>query len=309
MVTQVLFEGRRAVGVSYTRKDGTVQTATVIKEVILSLGALRSPQLLMLSGIGPSDVLAKFGIPIVAESRGVGRNLQDHLMTFAMASVPPHASQTNSTYAPSGGFFFSSWCKQQKCRHPDMEWMCGRWNVTNHHGFDCAIALVGHIQSSPGFLTLKSNDPSQYPAIFPNYLGAPADLNRFVDGIKQTCNAFAQDPQMFHPPPASVSPPICWQNVTDQDLAEFVMSTATTVYHPVGTCKMGPISDLLAVVGDTLKVHGVQGLRVADASIMPVIPNVNTDAPSRMIGYHLADMILEEAARGDMLVSEDAVLV
>lgn len=101
-------------------------------------------------------------------------------------------------------------------------------------------------------------------------------------------------PLMFKPPPSLLGPPICWANYTMDDFREWVKATATTVYHPVGTCKMGRADDPDAVVDDSLRVYGVQGLRVADASIMPVIPNVNTDAPARMVGYHLADMILAE---------------
>merc|ERR1719321_1537583 len=101
---------------------------------------------------------------------------------------------------------------------------------------------------------------------------------------------------MFGPPPAGFNTP-CRPNVTDQELSEYARAGATTIYHPVGTCKMGQPADTNAVVGPTLKVHGVEGLRVADASVMPVIPNVNTDAPSRMIGFHLADMLIEEARR------------
>jgi len=302
MVTQVVFDGRRAVGVTYYTKDGLSHTATVAKEVILSLGAFRSPQLLMLSGIGPSEVLEEFGIPLVAESRGVGRNLQDHLMVDTMASVPRGADVGNSTYAPHGGYFFSPWCKKRNCSSPDLEWMCGHQQLETESAYNCVVALVGRIQTRPGFLTLKSRDPRDYPAIFPNYLGADDDVSRLVDGIKETCRIYLQDDQMFGPPPSSLGPAFCWQNTTDELIAEFVTSTATTVYHPIGTCKMGPIGDVKAVVGSNLKVHGVEGLRVADASVMPLIPNVNTDAPARMIGFHLADMIIEESKQDNEVV-------
>lgn len=298
MVTQVIFDGRRAIGVNYASKDGAPHSAMSGKEVIISLGAFRSPQILMLSGVGPSEVLQQFGIPLVAESSGVGRNLQDHLFVPVYASVPPGAAKSNSTYAPFGGYFFSSWCKQRNCSYPDLEWMCSHIQEGQLGQFSaatCVVALVGHIQSSSGFLTLKSRDAREYAAIYPNYLGAQVDVDRLVDGVKETCRIYSQDPTMFGPSPPLLGPPICSANMTEQYLAEYVKSRATTVYHPVGTCKMGLESSSEAVVGPTLKVYGVDGLRVADASIMPLIPNVNTDAPARMIGFHLADMILEEA--------------
>merc|ERR1712232_384456 len=138
----------------------------------------------MLSGVGPSEVLEPFGIPVVAESKGVGRNLQDHLMVYVQASVPPGAHPNNSSYAPFGGYFFSTWCERRNCSAPDLEWMCGSGSVNGSDSLSCMVAHVGDIQSSPGFLTLKSTDPMEYPAIYPHYLGAQDDVDRFVDGIK-----------------------------------------------------------------------------------------------------------------------------
>jgi len=291
--------------VTYIALDGKTYTALASKEVILSLGAFRSPQILMLSGVGPADVLHSFAIPMVAENNGVGRNLQDHLFIPLPMEISKEAEYANSTYAPHGGFFFSDWCKKRNCTYPDLQWMCGHFQLnttSNVAGYTCNIALTGYIKSSPGWMTLKSRDVKDYAAITPHYLGAEDDVRRFVDGIKQTCRIYNMDPEMFGPPPPELGAPLCLPDTLDSSLEEYVRVTATTVYHPVGTNKMGPMSDPNAVVADDLKVHGVEGLRVVDASIMPLIPNVNTDAPSRMIGYHAADMILEEANAEEQVV-------
>lgn len=301
LVAQVLFEGgtgRRVVGVRYYDKDGQQVIASVVNDVILSAGAYRTPQLLMLSGVGPADVLQTFKIPEVAVVNGVGRNLQDHLMVPVLASAPPGKLASNSSYAPYGGYFFSDWCKERNCTAPDLEWMCGHANKIYDQPFpafmDCLVDLVGSIKSRTGFLTLKSMDPNEYPAIYPNYLGAQEDIDRLAWAVKETCRIYSHNPEWFKPPPSTLGPPICWNNSTMDDFRAHVKESATTVYHPVGTCKMGSRDDPDAVVDDSLRVYGVDGLRVADTSIMPVIPNVNTDAPARMVGYHLADMILEE---------------
>merc|ERR1740121_1184357 len=176
--------------------------------------------------------------------------------------------------------------------------MCGDMAAPglNFTAYNCLVGLTGYIQSQNGFLTLKSKKPDDYAAIFPNYLGSQVDVDRLVDGVQQTCGIYAMNPDMFSALPEKYGTWVCGHDVTVQHIEEVVRASATTIYHPVGTCKMGNADDEMAVVGPTLKVRGVEGLRVADASIMPLITNVNTDAPSRMIGYHLADMILEEEA-------------
>lgn len=314
MVTRVNFKGTRAVGVEYVT-HGKQATALAAKEVILSAGAFRSPQLLLLSGVGPAAVLSHFSIPVVAARDGVGRNLQDHLMTHVSYSAERSVS-AGSAYpgAPLGGFFYSSWCKAQKCAYPDMQFMGGSDGSPPNPGgrsHYLSPSLVGYFQSSPGFLTLKSTNASEYPAIYMNYLAiqpqpadatpvptgpyydnyvpAQVDIDRLVEATRIARKIYEQNKTFFT---RSVSP----AGTTDAQLAKNVMNSATTIYHPVGTCKMGPDRDALAVVDSTLKVYGVQGLRVVDASIMPTIVNVNTDATSRLIGFHAADMILEGEA-------------
>mmetsp|Transcript_98578 Transcript_98578/g.307029 ORF Transcript_98578/g.307029 Transcript_98578/m.307029 type:complete len:566 (-) Transcript_98578:126-1823(-) len=296
-VTRVDFEGKRAVGVTYVRRNRT-ETARASKEVILAAGAFRSPQLLMLSGVGPQSLFdTRPKLPKVAVSEGVGRNLQDHLMwgipfgvldesaTIGVGRLP----RRDYDSAPLGGFFFSSWCRSRGCSYPDMQFMCGSAaDVSGEYPgwFSCTIGLTGQIQSAPGWLTLKSLDPAEYPAIFPNYLGAKDDIDRIAEGVKHfVTDIMRQRQDMFN-----ISIPF----LSMEWYREAVRAGATTIYHPVGTAKMGSGSDPLAVVDLKLKVRGVQGLRVADASVMPLIPNVNTDLATRLIGYHLADLILEE---------------
>lgn len=276
MVTKVRFNGTRAVGVSYV-EDGAPAIATATKEVILTAGTFRSPQLLMLSGVGPADVLAKFSIPTVAANEVVGKHLQDHVMTpVASSALNRKVPGPEYPWMPIGGFYHSSWCKARNCTHHDMQIHCGSAAV----GIACLPTLVGYIQSDTGYLTLASADVQDYPAIYPNYFTAQEDMDRMVEGIGEAQRIFKEDRMMF-----PVLQPL------GKNLTEVVLKTAMTVYHPAGTCRMGSSSDA-AVVDPQLRVYGVQGLRVADASIMPRITNVNTDAPSRMIGYHAADIIL-----------------
>lgn len=284
MATKVAFNGTRAVGVNYTQyaANGTVLAtgyAAAAKEVILSAGAFRSPQLLMLSGVGPASMLANFSIPIVAASEAVGKNLQDHLMVnVASSAISMKVPGPAYNYIPVGGFFLSSWCKARNCTHHDMQFMCGSEGPASF----CKVGLVGSIQFDLGNLSLASTDPADYPKIYPNYLTAQEDIDRFAEAMQEGNRIYEQNRRMF---PVPVPLP--------SNLTEAAMKTATTIYHPVGTCRMGPAADG-AVVDPTLRVYGVDGLRVADASIMPLIPNVNTDASSRMVGYHAADMILED---------------
>lgn len=346
--TRIEFEGTRATGVKYTQ-DGVDKLANATKEVILSGGAFRSPQLLMLSGIGPknlyNDVDPLTGLPFegtfpslkkLISNRtfeGVGRNLQDHLQAV-VRSVIPNASLglggggdygTNpnfkNEYSASkgglvwpnisgianalpegydgmaiGGFYYSKWCTENaECNSPDMEFMCGSYpNFTplpDNGLFVCTVIINGDIQSHPGFLTLKSTNPLEYPSIFPNYLGSEIDIQRMAEGAKMFAEEVAaQRPDVFN----TFAFPKEQHPIPIERYREYVMESATTIYHPVGTCKMGPASDPLAVTDQQGRVHGVEALRVADASIMPVIANVNTDVPVRLIGYHIADMILGE---------------
>jgi len=328
--TRIEFEGKRATGVTYTQ-DGVTKLANATKEVILAAGAFRSPQMLMLSGIGPKQLFETWPtLKKVHESEGVGRNLQDHLQARMTVDIKdPALGLGNGLYQNSlgnkgilwpnvsgmkdhlpagydgvsmGGFYYSKWCKEKGCTSPDMQYMCGSFPNFLYSAANgllaCSIIINGDIQSTPGWLTLKSLNASEYPAIFPHYLGSDIDIERMAEGAKQYIeDIIGQRPDLLD---ASAFPPGA-PHGTERPIPmdkyrEFVRTTATTIYHPVGTAKMGPASDPLAVTDQQGRVHGVEALRVVDASIMPVIANVNTDVPTRLIGYHIADLIIGETS-------------
>ncbi len=305
-VTKLNFDGNRCASVTYV-KNGETHTAEVSKEVIVSAGAINSPQLLMLSGIGPKDHLSEHGIDSVMDLPGVGENLQDH----CMAPVAYHVTQPitlahaeseeqiaklqnegkgllTSNIGEAGGFLKLN----EDSKAPELQFHFGpTWFID--HGFgnpegDGMTLLPGIVGTkSVGSLKLNSDDPNEAPAIDPNFLGDDRDLNVIVEGVKiarKIMNSAAFDEYRgdeYLPGPAVQS---------DEEIAEFARNYTQTIYHPVGTCKMG--NDPMAVVNDRLQVHGVKGLRVADASIMPTIVNANTNNPSIMIGEKCADMVL-----------------
>lgn len=304
-VQHLTFDGTRCTGAVY-HKDGEAHTVTATREVIVCTGAINSPQLLMLSGIGPKETLEKFGIKTVMDLPGVGQNLQDHMM----APVAYHATQPitltaaaseeqfakfqegkgmlTSNVGEAGGFLKLN----PESAAPELQFhFAPGWFILHGagnpegHGFTLTSGIVG--TKSVGYITLRSADPNDPPIIDPNYLAADEDMEVIIEGVKiarKILNSTAFDAYRGeeHLPGASVQ--------SDEDLREFVRNWAQNIYHPVGTCKMG--NDPMAVVNDRLQVHGVQGLRVADASIMPFIINANTNIPCVMIGEKCADLIL-----------------
>lgn len=308
--TGLLFEGRRAVGVAYLR-DGRAEEARAEREIILCGGAVNSPQLLMLSGIGPGAHLASLGIPVVMDLPGVGQNLQDHLMgavAFActrpitMASADKLGNLVNyllfkkgpltSNVAEAGGFIRSD----PDLPAPDLQFMFGPTYYLSHgfnnppgHGFSIGPVLLR--PESRGQLTLSSRDPLAPPLIQPNYFASEADVRVMAEGMRiaraiAEAKAFAPfRGEEFCPGQRARS---------EETLIEFTRSVVETLYHPVGTCKMG--RDGLAVVDPQLRVHGVTRLRVVDASVMPTIIGGNTNAPTIMIAEKAADLVLGRAA-------------
>ena len=306
-VTRLVFDGKRCTGLVYY-KDNTEHIVNVKREVIVCTGAINTPQLLMMSGIGPQETLEHFDIDLVMHLPGVGQNLQDHLMvpvayhtaqpiSLTAATEPEQATKLQeeakglltSNIGEAGGFvkldpqsqapelqfhFAPGWFIRHGSANPD------------GHGFTLLPGLVG--TTSVGSLTLRSANPSDPPMIDPNYLAEKADMDVLVAGVKMARN-IAHSTAFDTYRGAEFLPGEATQ--TDEDIREFIRNWVQHIYHPVGTCKMG--NDPLAVVNNQLQVHGVEGLRIADASIMPFIINANTNNPCIMIGEKCADMILQ----------------
>ncbi len=303
---RVVVENGRALGVDYAR-HGHVVMARADREVILAGGAVNSPQLLMLSGIGPADHLREHGIPVVVDAPEVGENLQDHLLVIvAYRSRKPvslagaeslsniaryvmfHSGPLASNVAEAGGFLRTS----DGLGAPDVQILFGPAWYLNHgftkvegHGFSVGPVLLR--PHSRGRLRLRSSSPKAHPEIDPMYLSDARDLDTLVEGEKR-CRDLVQGRALDalrgeeHTPGADVG--------DDAGLSSFVRRSAETLYHPVGTCRMG--ADIRSVVDPELRVCGVEGLRVADASIMPDIVGGNTNAPTIMIAEKAAELIL-----------------
>ena len=303
-VTRVLIEDGRAVGVEYLHKSGR-DVAYASREVILSGGAVNSPQLLMLSGIGPADHLSSFGIDVVAASENVGQNLIDHPAAGVCCSVRDRISMANaetprqvlryatkkmgmlsSNVGEAGGFITLG-----DGSVPDIQFHFAPSYFINH-GFDSpetdgvTIAPTLVDPKSSGEIRLASADPTAAPVIDPRYFSDERDLWLLVEGCKLAREFSRQSPLADllsgeYLPGHDVG--------TDDEWAEFVRGIAESLYHPVGTCAMGVDDE--SVVDPQLRVRGVRGLRVADASIMPTIINANTQATSMVIGQRAADFI------------------
>jgi len=307
--TKVILEGKQAVGVAY-RQGKEDREVRAEREVILSAGALQTPQLLLLSGIGPAAELRGHGIAVAHELPGVGQNLQDHIdITIPYLSPSSHALgltfgglakvikgifewrrqrtgiiASNST--ESGGFVKSS--ADQAI--PDLQLHFSLAIVDDHtrkrhyqRGYCCHVCLLR--PKSHGSVGLNSADPKAPPRIDPNFLAEREDLDSLVAGFKLT-RRILQAPALA---PFRGRELMTADVQTDAQIAADIRNRADTIYHPVGTAKMG--QDAMAVVDSQLRVHGMTGLRVVDASIMPTIPGGNTNAPTIMIAEKAADMI------------------
>jgi choline dehydrogenase len=287
LVTRLLFEGTRTVGVEYLH-EGALHQVRVDREVILSAGAFDSPKLLMLSGIGDAAQLQALGISVVADLPGVGQNLQDHLLfpVAYQATQDLHPASTSSI--AEAGFFLHSEGDTEVA--PDLQFFFGP-NLFVPPGyarpdwaFSGAISL-NRLQNV-GSVSLRSSDPKEPPMFRINYLQSETDVQKAVAAIKLMR-------QLFHTSffdefrGAEIAPGAEIQS--DEALVAYIRNTASTTWHPVGTCKMG--TDSMAVVDPELRVHGVERLRVVDASIMPTITTGNTNAPTIMIGEKAADLI------------------
>ncbi|MEU9890721.1 GMC family oxidoreductase N-terminal domain-containing protein [Sphaerisporangium sp. NPDC051011] len=288
LVTKVLVSNGRAVGVEYVT-DGTTRQAYADGEVILCGGAFNSPQILMLSGIGPAAHLREHGIDVVADLSGVGQNLQDHMVAGVCYLSKEEHPFVPTLIAESG--FFTHTSGQPAEQPPDLQMAFGSIKFVSPAydregpGFTFAPVIIQ--PRSTGSVTLKSGDPSELPIVQPRYLTDPADVQCFVEAIELS-RALAATSAISGLVKEEIAP---GPGVTGRaELAEYVRQNAGTLWHPTGTCRMG--SGDGAVVDDKLRVYGIEGLRVADASIMPQIVAGNTNAPCIMIGEKAADLVL-----------------
>jgi choline dehydrogenase len=314
LAQRILFEGRHARAVEY-RQQGRLRTARARKEILVSSGAYNSPQLLQLSGVGPADLLNKHGIDIVLDAPGVGNDLQDHmqvrLVTRCAQRVtlndivnhPVRRIMAGMQYAAfrkgpltiaagtSGAFFKTN----PRLATPDIQIHFLPFSTDKMgeklHSFSGFSASVCQLRpESRGSLRIKSADPTVPPEIRINYLATETDRAAFIEGIKilrRILGAPALKPysvEEIHPGPKVTS---------DEELLNYCRRTGSTVYHPTSTCRMG--NDPLAVVDQRLRVRGIEGLRVVDASVMPDLMSGNTNAPTIMIAEKASDMIREDA--------------
>jgi choline dehydrogenase len=315
--TKIVIENGKAVGVEYAVKGGERIVAYADAEVLLSAGAVQSPHILQLSGIGVADDLAKQGIKVVHESKGVGANLQDHLdvtlswltqgvetaysynkglkrLTTGINYMLFNKGPGRQNFLESGAFLRS----RPDLDRPDLQIHTVLAIMQDHgkvviekDGFTFHVCQLR--PESRGTVGLRSADPFDDPTIFANYLAAEEDRRAMREGVKiarEAAHQAALDPyrgEEFSP----------GKDVkTDADIDAWIKRTGETIYHPVGTCRMGAAGDPLAVVDGELKVQGIAGLRVIDASVMPTLVGGNTNAPTIMVAEKASDMIRGKAA-------------
>ncbi|CUJ41270.1 GMC family oxidoreductase [Achromobacter xylosoxidans] len=311
----VLFEGSRACGVRY-RQDGQVRTLRARREVILCAGALQSPQLLQLSGVGPAALLRRFGIGVVRDLPGVGENLQDHLqirLIYETRRPITTNDQLRTLHGRAamglqwllfrggplavginqGGLF----CRVDPASAtPDTQFHFATLSADmaggKVHPFSgCTYSVCQLRPSSRGTVRLRSADPFEAPAMQPNYLSTELDRRMTVAAVKYARRLAATEPlaglmkREFRPGPDVQS---------DDEILHFCREYGATIFHPSGTAKMGPREDPMAVVDERLRVHGVSGLRVVDCSIMPTLVSGNTNVPVVMLAERAADFILQD---------------
>jgi len=313
LAQRILFEGRRASAVEY-RKAGSLRTARARKEILVSGGAYNSPQLLQLSGVGPAELLRKHGIDVVLDAPGVGHDLQDHMQVRVVTRCakpitlndivnhPVRRILAGARYAAfrkgpltiaagtSGAFFKTS----PRLATPDIQIHFLPFSTDKMgeklHSFSGFTASVCQLRpESRGSLRIRSADPAAPPEIRINYLAAEVDRTTNVEGLK-ILRKILQAPALRPYVVEEVDPGA--KASTDEELLNYCRATGSTIYHPTSTCRMG--SDPLAVVDQRLRLRGIEGLRVVDASVMPDLVSGNTNAAIIMIAEKASEMILED---------------
>ncbi|HEX6144697.1 MAG TPA: choline dehydrogenase [Geminicoccaceae bacterium] len=324
---RILFEGRRAVGVRY-RQDGEAREVRVRREVVLSAGAINSPQILQLSGIGPGEHLQGLGIEVRHDLPGVGRNLQDHFQARSVYRCTRPVTLNDRVRSPvqrvlmglewalfrrgpltvgaGQGCIFAR--TRPELATPDVQFHLILFSAdrpgTPLHDFSGFTASVCQLRpESRGEIMIRSADPADKPRIVANYLASETDRRCIIDGLwlaRRLAGTTAMRPWIeaeIEPGPDAVD---------DEAMLAHARARGGTIFHPTSTCSMGPAGDPKAVVDAELRVQGIEGLRVADASIMPTVVSGNTNAACIMIGEKCADMILGRAALRAELPLADA---
>jgi choline dehydrogenase len=316
LVHRVRLDGKRAAGVE-CYLEGRLQTLRARREVVLSAGAINSPQLLELSGIGRPEVLGEHGIAVAHELPGVGENLSDHMAPRVIWRLKPRGATYNERarglglvwqvirYATTGGGFLSlpsapvlAFLRSREgLAAPDVQLHFAPYAIRGptdrsllpEPGMTCTTYILR--PDSRGSIHIRSRDPSDAPAIRLNFLSDPLDRRVLVDSVRwvrKIVGASAMDDfRDFEMKPGS-------EVETDDEIVEWIRATAETAFHPVGTCKMG--QDPMAVVDERLRVRGMENLRIADGSIMPTLVSGNTNAACIMIGEKASEMMLADAA-------------
>jgi choline dehydrogenase-like flavoprotein len=300
LVTRILLSGRRAAGVEYL-KDGEAHTVYASREIILSAGAVNTPQILMLSGVGCADELRALGIAPLVDLPGVGRNLQDHLRIPVLYESGRPSPGAMRYWVPAAllralsgrGVMASNCCES------------GAWVRSGEDAPVADLQFVTHFQSalypgavalqvclmaldSRGAVRLRSADPTEAPIIDPHYFREPSDLARGLAGLRLARRLARTRVLRRFPLRREIMPGPDLDS--DEELIRYLCASADTCYHPAGTCRMG--RDSMAVVDAELRVYGLEGLRIADASIFPDNVNANTMAPTLAIAEKAADLIL-----------------
>ncbi|CAO3436289.1 Oxidoreductase, GMC family [Azospirillum doebereinerae] len=312
----ILLEDMRATGVRYFRggAGGTVETVKARREVILSAGAINTPKLLQLSGIGPADLLRQVGIPVVHDLAGVGNNLRDHYAVRMVSKIRGVKTINNLVQGPalavqvlrwliglpsplaiSPSLVHIFWKSNPSLARPDLEFACAPASfregvvglLDKHPGL--TLGVWQERPESLGYVHVASRDPFAPPRIQPNYLTHETDRAALLGGMRLARALFRAGPLAPYVEAETAPMP---ELQTDDELLDFARRNGTTVYHMIGTARMGPADQPGSVVDHRLRLHGIDGLRVVDASIMPSMPSANTNASTLMIAEKAADMIL-----------------